>query len=461
MIAANCVHDPLACFATDGSVRPYLAQSIVLDDDYRAITIVLRDGVRFHDDSLLDARAAADLFERHRASVLTGQALDRIARIETCDRLRFRMVFKEPWASFPALLTGQLGLMAGPESALGEPNGTGPFRLVNRDAQTLRLVANKRHWRPNFPRMAKAELVAVPDPDAREAAFDEGRIDLFHSTHASTIARWRRQAPSSIREAAPGTTDTGCIMLNLSADITSDAGLRLALAHALDRSRLVDEIFGSVVPLADSPFGNLDAPIAFPAFDPAMARQLVHDFCQLTGKSPTIRLATTQTSTNLHFARLVAEMWAQVGVHTCIEQMAQSELIARALLGDFDAIEWHQFGAGDLEENAIFWDPAKAAPPGSIALNMARNGDPELGVLLRKARSTEDPSTRRDVCREISGRMNVVLPYLWLNQTPYAVIFRDHLRGVCEASFPDGATAIGMIAGRFRVSEIATNGEIS
>ena len=55
LLYARTVFDPLFTQADDGSIKPYLAQSIDHNADYTVWTIKLRPGVKFHDGSDLDA----------------------------------------------------------------------------------------------------------------------------------------------------------------------------------------------------------------------------------------------------------------------------------------------------------------------------------------------------------------------------------------------------------------------
>jgi len=55
LLYARTVFDPLLTQAADGTVQPYLAQSISHSADYMQWTIKLRSGITFHDGSPLDA----------------------------------------------------------------------------------------------------------------------------------------------------------------------------------------------------------------------------------------------------------------------------------------------------------------------------------------------------------------------------------------------------------------------
>src|ERR1041385_7714571 len=57
LLYARTVYDPLFTQAADGTVKPYLAQSISPNSDYTQWTIKLRPNITFHDGTQLDAQA--------------------------------------------------------------------------------------------------------------------------------------------------------------------------------------------------------------------------------------------------------------------------------------------------------------------------------------------------------------------------------------------------------------------
>src|SRR5579862_3652593 len=71
---ARTVFDPLTILAADGSVQPYLAQSVSPNGDYSQWTITTRPNVNFHDGSVCDAAAVAGSLE-HFVKGLLGVTL--------------------------------------------------------------------------------------------------------------------------------------------------------------------------------------------------------------------------------------------------------------------------------------------------------------------------------------------------------------------------------------------------
>ena len=463
MVAALAVYDPLAAYAQDGSVRPYLAESIEPGEGFLSWRITVRDGLAFHDGAQIDGEAVACNFREQLASPLTSLALANVAGVAVAGPRTVEVSMHEPWAAFPAFLTGQLGLMASP-STIGTdrlPVGSGPFQAVELSGGTLVAKAaapGRGRWRAEAPGVAEVRFTPVIEPAERYARLLDGGIDVFHTTDAEAITGMRADPAVELFEDSGGTSDTGCVMLNTAAPPLDDIRLRRALAHALDRQALVAQIFGGLVPAASSPFGRASrwwSPVDYPAFDPAAARRLAAEVAADLGGPPAVRLTTTTTAKNKLTAELIAGMWEAVGVTVSIAQVEQQDYILQALFGSYQACEWHQFGAGDPDENFIFWSPATAQPVGDLSLNMTRNDDAELGAALLQGRRSADPQARAKAYRQAAARLAETLPYLWINETPYAVAWRrGDLHGVGRPVLPDGSPGLGLIAGRFTVGHI-------
>ncbi len=59
----RAMFDPIAIVASDGTVKPYLCQSITPNADATTWTFKLRPGISFHDGTPLDSSALANHFQ--------------------------------------------------------------------------------------------------------------------------------------------------------------------------------------------------------------------------------------------------------------------------------------------------------------------------------------------------------------------------------------------------------------
>ncbi len=68
--------------AADGSIQPYLAQSMTSNSTYEVWTMTLRPGVKFSDGSLLTAAVVKANFDALLASPLSGPALKQVVSVD-------------------------------------------------------------------------------------------------------------------------------------------------------------------------------------------------------------------------------------------------------------------------------------------------------------------------------------------------------------------------------------------
>ena len=160
-IVGNAIYEPLAALTTDGTVKPYLAESITPNVDFTEWTIRLRPGVTFHDGEELDAAAVVGNIDYARRSALTGAILEPIRSATAVDDSTVMVAMKTPWSTFPQVLTAQVGYMAAPADAAG----FGPGDRRSRRDRALRVqVATARRRRRGGE---EPELLAVGPAAAR------------------------------------------------------------------------------------------------------------------------------------------------------------------------------------------------------------------------------------------------------------------------------------------------------
>src|SRR5262245_36280088 len=106
-------------FDIDGKLNivPQLATGYEWSDS-QTLLIRLRDGVKFHDGTTMDAAAVKHGLERHLS--LEGSfrrpEINQIDRVEIVDPLAVRVVLKSPSAPFVAQLTDRSGMILAPQA---------------------------------------------------------------------------------------------------------------------------------------------------------------------------------------------------------------------------------------------------------------------------------------------------------------------------------------------------------
>jgi peptide/nickel transport system substrate-binding protein len=462
---AATVYDQLAALAPDGSVHPYLAESITPNAAYDVWTIQVRPNVVFHNGKALDAAAVKANLDAFVASALTGAAFNNVEKTTVTGPLTVEVATKTPWVAFPYYLTSQVGTIAEPStlggSAQNHPIGTGPFTFVEW-VTNVHFIAkrNPNYWRPKLPYLDTIEFSPLIDPGSREDALKSGSIDIMQSNFTQNLVDlWGQSGYAVVNDLfSTFEPDMDCVMLNLAAPPFDDIRVRQALAYAADPEVIVQDIWNGIPPVSTGPFvpGSPDyGPTGFPKFNLSKAIDLVKQVEHDTGKPiPNFTFDTVPSSQYVRINELVQQMWLKAGIQCTIQQVEQSELIQNALTGKFQATAWQQFNSPDPDGNYVWWSSKSVQPIGGISLNMARNSDPVIQQALETGRESTDPHTRALAYQQVARQFAVDLPYLWANRAVWTVAAHDYVQNFAGPTFPDGSKKLGMIAGIISVAEV-------
>jgi len=462
---ANSVYDPLFYQAADGSVQPYLAQSMSANADYTEWTISLRPGISFHDGSPLDANAVKVNLDAYAHSPLTAPYFFNVQSTKVVNSLTVLVSMRTPWVPFPVYLTKQPGYIAGLKqladtSGRAKPIGTGPFIFKEwLPGDHFTAERNPSYWRPGLPYLDSITFRPIPDAGPRGNSLLAGDIDLLHSSDSQTTADFRDhpgiQQVNDLNSVL-GEPEQSCIMLNCVVPPLNDVRVRVALAAATDRQRVVNTLFNGLTRPADGPFtpgSPYFGPTGYPNFDQARARRLVADYEKEKGPI-SFKFTFANNAKSRARNELLQAMWREVGIQTDIVEIEQSPLILNAIVGNFQACGWRQFNVPDPDGNYVWWSSTTAAPVGKQALNFPRIQDPLIDAALDAGRTQVDPVVRAAAYRLIATRFGALVPYVWLGPTVWIVAGRPTVGGLGAGTLPDGTPARGMASGIVLTAEL-------
>src|SRR5580692_8904009 len=142
-VVMTALCDKLFDFDTKLNIVPMLATGFEWTDS-KTLLIHLRQNVQFQDGETLDAAAVKYTLERHVTATgsFRRSEIGAMDHAEVVDPLTVRVVMKQPFSPFVAILTDRAGMMVSPKAAEAEgkdfgthPVCAGPFRFVERIAQ--------------------------------------------------------------------------------------------------------------------------------------------------------------------------------------------------------------------------------------------------------------------------------------------------------------------------------------
>ena len=319
--------------------------------------------------------------------------------------------------------------------------GSGPFRLVERhpdDAIILERFDGYFGGAAEIPPVGPAcvdrvVVNVVPGNESRVAGLLAGDFDLVVDILPHSIPVLERQANTDVHVVEG--TRSFFIALNMREPPFDDPLVRRAVAHAIDRDRLIEEHLGGHATLID----GILSPLAFgkngslPRYrhDPQRALALLVEAGYPDGLD--VRLDVTRQLFQL--AESIGVQLAAVGIRaqTVVgetPEISRKWLVDGAVPG---ARMWlRSWGNASLEPSGILEPTHRTGGRG----NAAGYSDPRLDELLDAAASALDPTRRASLYSEAEAIANRDLPYiyLWVPKDVYGISSR--VTGFAAA--PDG-----------------------
>ena len=168
----------------DGSPAPDLATRWFPDETGTVWTFHIREGVRFHDGRPL--RAADVVYSIARVidpdfGSPARAAVKMVEAVEATGPLTVRMTLTSAFADFPLqLMDPRLRIIPeGSGDSIGQTGiGTGPFRVKKFDPDGITVLTAYQDYWEGAPRLARIEVIGVPDAQARLQAVLSGQLDM-------------------------------------------------------------------------------------------------------------------------------------------------------------------------------------------------------------------------------------------------------------------------------------------
>jgi peptide/nickel transport system substrate-binding protein len=467
-IVGVAVYDPLTAEDEHLEPHPYLARTITPNADFTEWRIGLRPGVRFHDGTVLDAKAVKVNLDLQKKSALVAAALTYMSEVTVADPLTVVVKMAHPWSQFPHLLTSQVGMMASPASlatlasgsteATGHPVGTGPFVFGQwtRDSE-LQVTKNPNYWRKGFPHLDSITFKPITEEATRSKALEAGEINIMEAGNADVINNYAQRAkepdqPFQIYTNQKTDGSKIVIGLNTAAEPFNDLTARQAVAYGIDREALSRTAFGSLSPPVDGPFTDqspfYSPNIGYPHYDLERAKKLAQDYQQKHGKPLEFEYILPPVTDADNVGQVIQAQLQQAGITVNLKRQEQVALIGSALGGHYQAIAWVMFTSGVLDPNYVFI-ASDANPVDQLSVNFTRINkadNAKLVAALDAGRATTNPAALvrqyEIVQQELAKNLNI----LFLVSQTTSVVYDRSVRGAKAFTIPDQNGAPGIAA---------------
>lgn len=401
------VYESLLSYSADGDVAPGLAESWELSDT--TLTMILREGLTFHDGTALDAAAVVANIERGKnlptSSIVADLAT--VASVTAQDDLTVVFTLTEPDAALPAKLADRAGMMVSP-SAFEDgtnlaisPDGAGPWKLVEYSPGDHLVVERfEDYWNPDAVKLQELTIRLIDDDDTRLNAVRAGEVDVAQISAAQVQLASADQALEVRTDPALAVDHIG---LNIAMPPFDDPLVREAINYAIDREALLEGLYRGTGTIAWQPF----PPDYFASdpdlegmyqYDPEKAKELLAEAGFPDGF--TFDFKTNNQPFRVQATQAIAAMLADVGIESNI-----IPLEGPALLDEF---YYQQTVPAYFTPWGGRADPSQTLDnlfgPNGLN-NPAKITDPDLEALLAEASESGDQDHRTTLFQEASANI--------------------------------------------------------
>src|SRR5215213_6235059 len=418
-----------------------LASDIKRSDDGQTYTFTLRDGVKFHDGRALssaDVKYTLDLlfssdFAKS-ASFYEGTGADKhsyIKSVEAPDGRTVIVTLIKPWVG---LLSNLVAIPIVPkdsyESQKEHPLGTGPFKFIRWDSaqQVFDVEAFPEYWE-GPPKLQSVRVRVISDMNAIQAELQSGRVDMapLPTSLSPDAIKRLEQDPNLQVKAFPG-SNVVLLTLNTAAAPLDNVKVRQAIAYAIDRESLIQNLLRGLGKIAHSIIPEESWSYSTGqtySYDPARAKQLLDEagFRDPDGAGPRMRFEkpvvyklSGSSLAGRQYAGVIQNYLKEVGIPVEIQTPEQNTLFDELRRGNFQ-IAYTQWVGGN--QDPIFYKDLFATSEIPTQTRSSRNrsrySNEELDALLDEAVNTFDRQKGVDLYRRIQEIVSRDVPIfpLW------------------------------------------------
>ena len=328
------IYEGLVKIDSEGNIIPALAESYSQNESADEYTFKIRQGVKFHDGSLLEMEDVVYCLRRA-AGLDSGVALvaafSAVKEVEQIGGDSVKITLNAPDTEFLPRATA--AIFPRDIDPVTQVCGTGPFKLTSRVVQdSIVLEKNKDYWgTPAY--LDKVVLKVYEDGEALVMSLRSGASDMAMRLGASQIAELDNL---NIIEGSNNLVQA--LYLNNAVKPFDDVRVRQALSYAVDKQEVID--------LASDGYGTPIGSSMYPAFgkyfmpeltdyytrDIEKAKKLLADAGYPNGFEFTIAVPSNMPP-HIDTAQVLVEMFKEIGVSAKIELVEWATWLDEVYIG--------------------------------------------------------------------------------------------------------------------------------
>lgn len=432
---------------------PGLATEWSHSEDGLQWTFTLRDDVKFHDGTPMDADAVVFSFERllhekhphvHHPARPYQPSFRNIKAVEAKDAKTVVFTLEKPsaiflqnLAMFPASIVSPTAVKLHGKAFGEHPVGTGPFQFGSWQKQEqIKLNAYDDHWR-GPPGVERVVFLAVSENATRAQQLKRGESHIADDLSPSELATLAG-APGMVVQETVG-LNVAYLAMNTEKTPLGHRDVRIAIWQALDKPALIELAYGGQA----EPIANLTPPamwgynsaITDRAFDAERAKTLLAATAQREGFTLPVELSLSVMSEPRPYmpqpdlvASFIKDSLAKIGIKVSIEPRAVNQHFAHVTAGRHQlALAGWNSDNNDIDNFLhTLLDEDNISDHGH---NLSRYRNAELHPLLLAGQTELDQAKRLAIYTKAQELIFADAPVVPLITSKFRVAHTDKVRG--------------------------------
>lgn len=450
-IMIGAIHSSLVAWDTNNQMYNDAAESLEVAPDGLTYTFKLRPGVKFHDGSELtsaDVKYTIDFYREEKNASPIQSSYEGIGSVDTPDDLTVIVNMASVnaaslvnWATNP-IVHAKHHAEVGDAGYSASPIGTGPFKLKEWKASEYTELEAFADYFNGAPKVDAIRMEVVPEAAVRKAALDTGDADssAWPLLVEDSLALEKESNFKVFR--TPGDSIKH-FPINNERPYFADKRCRQALMHALDRQRIIDDLWNGAAQVAHSniPPGSqyYKSDLKQYDFNVETANALLDDAGWAVGadgvrEKDGEKFAFTCTVINGDQARkaiaeLAQQLFKDINVEMTIAEAPVAEILEGMRTGKMEmAIFNWTYNSSVLEPDAT------NTLGSSGGNNFPHFKNDEMDQLLSQGLKVVDPEERKPIYHRIQEIFVEEVPVLYLQFDTWMLPFATRVNGMPDST---------------------------
>ena len=453
-VTVNVLENLVRCEKEGNQILPYLAESWNSSEDGLTWVFKLRQGIRFHDDTIFNADAVVLNFHRWMYTNSTyhdgpfiywnyifGGYPGLVKSVNRLSDYSVEIKLNKPYAPFLNALAMPAFGISSPDAIMKykgnlyeHPVGTGPFVFKSWEPnESIILVRNDKYWN-GAAKVSEVEFRVIPSSKDRLEELRQGSIHIADHLSPDDVAEIKYD--SNLYLHMRPSFNVGYIAMNNGDYPFSKREVRVAINHAIDKEKLINDVFDNLAKPAATympPFlWGYNENLETYEYDLEKSKQYLAEAGFPDGFKTTLWVmdsAREYFPKPLQVAQFIRENLLQVNIDAEIKVFNMNEYLNRIHSGEHEMalIGW----TGDYADpdNFLYTMLASENAKPGLAGNYSFYKSKEADQLLVQARQTTNMVFRRSLYRSLQEIVNYDAPSVPLVHTMPILASRLSVKG--------------------------------